>query len=391
MKKIDVLLLARPDHSYEIYKELLGQNKMSFLYCSFKLLPIWLKRFVKSPRVRYYSKYYSNCILQSFFHIYRVKRNKQTYEKYEKFFYELHLRHFLPSIKPHIIHYWPYYSYEVIRKYKKKYPEIRTFADVYYPCENWVIDNIFPDFEKLGLSPNNIDKVERDASKLKEIMSFEDNFLVPSKFIAETYKQYYPNKNYIVVPYGISVWQKYVKKEYKNNTDQITSFVFAGGGVTIEKGCDLMLDYFIKNPELELHIYGTIPDSQIDFFKQYTISDNIHFHGMAPKSKLQTELCKYDVGIHFSRFDAYSLSVGEMIGAGLPVIVSDRTGICTLVEDNDVGLVTKLNVPDIERCIQTIRTPKIYNKYIDNLDEMIKNSPLSYGKNMLNFYYSHLN
>lgn len=36
--KIDVLLLARPDHSYTIYKGLL-KSTLSFIYCSFKLLP----------------------------------------------------------------------------------------------------------------------------------------------------------------------------------------------------------------------------------------------------------------------------------------------------------------------------------------------------------------
>ena len=389
MKIIDVLLLARPDHSYGIYEGFLRQEKIKYLYCSFKLLPFWLKRIMKSPRARYYNKGYSNCFLQSLFHVYRVRFNKSSYEKYEKFFFELHLKFLMPFIKPRIIHYWPYYSYEVIRRYKQKHPEVKTFADVYYPCENWVLDNIKPLFDELGLPPN-MDKVERDSIKLRELMEFEDNFLVPSRFVADTYKHYYPNKNYIIIPYGISIWDKYEKKEYKNNTNQITSFVYAGGGVTIEKGCDLMLKFFINHPELDLHIYGTIPGTQVEFFSKYETSDNIHFHGFVPKSRLPEELSKYDVGIHFSRFDAYSLSVGEMIGAGLPVVVSDKTGIYFQVEEYEVGLVTKISIDDVERCISMIRIPETYNKMIDNLDQLIKSNPSSYGQSMLDFYSSHL-
>ncbi len=390
MKKIDILLLARPDHSYGIYEELLKQEDIDYLYCSFKLLPSWLKSHMNNPRARYYSKGYSNCILQSLLHVYRVRNNKYKYEKYEQSLFEFHLKHLMPFIKTRLIHYWPYYSYKSVRKYKQKHPEVNTFADVYYPCENWVIDNIKPLSEQYGVKLD-FSKVERDAGKLKEIMKFENNFLVPSEFVADTYRQYYPDKNYIVIPYGITIWENYHKKELKANSDQIKSFVYAGGGVTIEKGCDLMLDFFMQHPELELHIYGTIPEFQKEFFKKYELSENIHLHGFVAKSKLQEEISKYDVGIHFSRFDAYSLSVGEMTGAGLPVIISEKTGIFFHIQEIGAGLVSKLELDDISRCVESIRTPEVYNQMIDNIDKYIKISPKSYGERVIDFYKSKLN
>jgi len=323
-------------------------------------------------------------------HVYRVRNNKYHYEKYEQSLFEFHLKHLMPFIKPRLIHYWPCYSYKNVRKYKLKHPETLTFADVYYPCENWVIDNIKPLSEQYGVKLD-FSKVERDAGKLKEIMKFENNFLVPSEFVADTYRKYYPDKNYIVIPYGITIWDNYSKKELKSNPGQIKSFVYAGGGVTIEKGCDLMFDFFMQHPELELHIYGTIPEFQKAFFDKYRLCDNIHLHGFVAKSKLQEEIRRYDVGIHFSRFDAYSLSVGEMTGAGLPVIVSEKTGISFHIQEIGAGLVSKLELEDINRCVERIRTPEVYNQMVDNIDKYIKSSPKSYGERVVEFYKSKLN
>lgn len=40
-KKLDVLLVARPDHSMQIYKALCNQEKISFRYITFKVVPIF--------------------------------------------------------------------------------------------------------------------------------------------------------------------------------------------------------------------------------------------------------------------------------------------------------------------------------------------------------------
>ena len=389
VSKKDVLILARPDHSYGIYEVLLRQDNIKYLYCSFKLLPIWLKRFVKNSRARFYSECYSNCILQSILHVYRVRRNKYKLEKYEKVAFEFHLKHLLPFLRPSIIHYWPYYSYKAIGKYKKKHPEVKTFAEVYFPCENWVIDNIKPLYERIGVDVYT-GKIERDAGKLKELMEFEDNFLVPSEFVADTYRKYYPNKNYIIIPYGIQKWDGYKKKEAVKDGSSIRRFVFCGGGISIEKGCDLMFDYFTKHQDVELHVYGSFSPDQKEYFEQIQYTTNIHFHGFVAKSLLQEEISQYDAGIHLSRYDAYSLSVSEMTGAGLPVIVSDKTGNFFHLQEIGAGVVTKLDMADINEGVQQIRTPEQYNRMLDNIDKYLKSNPKPYGERVVEFYQSEL-
>ncbi len=383
-KRIDVLLLARPDHSYTIYKGLL-KSGLEFIYCSFKLMPQWLKKCIKNPKVRYYYDHYSNCKLLTLFHIYRVKYKKENLEKYEKCLYEWHLSRLLMRVEPKIIHYWPYLSLDYIKDYKKKHPEVKTFADVYFPCEPWVLENIRPLLKQYGLK-DDLMIAEQDSKKLEKVMEFEDNFLVPSQFIADTYKMYYPDKNYIIMPYGLTKWDGYKKKALIKSSNEVRRFVYAAGGLTIQKGCDFMLRYFRTHSDLELHIYGNIAESQRHIFEEYIHCENIYFHGHIPKSKLQEEVSQYDAGIHLSRYDAYSLAVGEMMGAGLPVIVSDKTGIGTLVLRINAGVVTPLDDQSIEKMMDSLRFPANYNLYLNNLDTYLKVEQKYYEDEIVDFY-----
>ena len=382
-KKTDILILARPDHSYTIYGGLLSE-KLSFKYCSFKLMPLWLSRFIKNPRVRYYTENYSNCKLLTLFHIWRIKNNRDDLEKYEQTLFEFHLRRLLRRVLPTVIHYWPHYCHNKIKTYKRDHPDVKTYAELYFPCELWLLEYMRPILKSFNLEEDK--RLSLGVDKLRQVMEFEDNFIVPSPFMAEIYKKYYPNKNYVIIPYGVTLWSRYQKKQYKETSGEIRRFVYAGGGVTIQKGCDLMLDYFKEHSEIELHIYGSVPQDQKSIFNKYHQCSNIHFHGHVPKNKLQEEISKYDVGIHLSRYDAYSIAVGEIMGAGLPVIVSDKTGNFSIVEEKGAGSVAALNLDDIHRAISEIRLPHIYNKCVDKLDDYLLSNKDNYPENLIEFY-----
>jgi len=382
-RKTDLLLLARPDHSYAIYKALVGSD-LNFVYCSFKLFPSWAKRFVKNPRVRYYTSNYSNCILLSILHIYRTTFKKRWMEKYERPLYQFHLRFLLPFAHPKIIHYWPNFCQGSIKKYKAKHPEVKTFAEIYYPCEHWVVDTIMPLLEEKGLG-GSMEQVKDRARMLPELMSFEQNFLVPSEFIANTYRQYYPDKKYIVIPYGIPKWEGYIKHADKTGKEQIRHFVYAGQ-ITFQKGCDLLMEYFCSHNDVELHLYGGVSKEQQHLFEKYKEVKNIHFHGTVPKQYLMKEVSQYDVGIHMSRFDAYSLSVAEMLGAGLPVLVSKNTGIFFQVKQIGAGLGANLDYEDLIAKIDMVRMPDRYNNMIECLDNYLMSNHKSYEEEIIDFY-----
>jgi glycosyltransferase involved in cell wall biosynthesis len=188
-----------------------------------------------------------------------------------------------------------------------------------------------------------------------------------------------------VIPYGIPRWDDYKKKSRKIEREQIKHFVYAGQ-ITYQKGCDLLMQYFVSNQDVELHLYGSVSQGQQQLFEKYKGVKNIHFHGTVPKQLMMKEMSQYDVGIHMSRFDAYSLSVAEMMAAGLPVLVSNNTGIYSQVEKIGAGLVVDLIVKDIEAKIDEIRQPNRYNSFVENLDRYLTSNHKTYEEEILDFY-----
>ena len=140
------------------------------------------------------------------------------------------------------------------------------------------------------------------------------------------------------------------------------------------------------HPSYHIHLYGKQEELEKCMFAPYESYDNIHFHGSFPKDELQNEISKYDAGIHLSRYDAWSIAVGEIIGAGLPVVVSNQTGISELVAKEDFGEICELTIEDITNSITRLTTPERYNKCLVSIDDYIKSLPQSYGEKVVDFY-----
>ena len=92
-----------------------------------------------------------------------------------------------------------------------------------------------------------------------------------------------------------------------------------------------------------------------------------------------------------SRFDAYSLAVGEMIGCGLPVIVSDKTGNKDDINRYGLGLVAGLSVEEVKNAVMTISNLQTYNSIVDNIDAYIREYHMTYGARMINKYKEIIN
>ena len=126
-------------------------------------------------------------------------------------------------------------------------------------------------------------------------------------------------------------------------------------------------------------------------FKKYVNSNNIVLHGHMPREEMLSQMKDYDCGIHISRFDAYSLAVGEMIGCGLPVIVSDKTGNKDDVSKYGLGMVVGLSVEEVENAVKAVSTLQTYNSIVDNIDAFIRNYHMAYGTRMINKYKEIIN
>lgn len=385
--KIDILLIARPDQSLDIYNSLIRDKQLSCLYITFKLFPKWIFKLFHFKKLRTIEgRNYKISYMTTFLNLLKFNFGIKCLSNCnENYWIEKITRKIINKNQIKIVHYWPKYCHgNIITTIKSK--GIFTIADIHMPNPIYIIDKMKNVYKKYGIETNNT-FLAKYVEEIKSHLENENNVMVPSTFVVETMKYSFPDKNYYVVPYGITVYPKYRKKRYILNNSEIKNFVYAGQ-ISIEKGCDILLDWFSANPDYIIHLYGLINNHQQWIFEKYSSKSNIIFHGTCPKSILQDELVQYDIGIHLSRFDAYSISVGEMIGCGLPVIVSEQTGIKDEVIKYGFGIVTPLSFLDISKQIKVVLSPEIYNQCIKNIDDYIKSNYKDFGHRMEMFYKS---
>ncbi len=387
-QSLDVLLIARPGRAQKIYEPLLSSG-LSFRFISFKLFPNWLKRFTGSKKMQVKGANTSNLLLFTIYDYLRFRPHLTWLAKIkERPLFEFFLKRCINNDEAKVIHYWPNYCYKYISEYRKKHPSVVTFADVYLPCEKFIVDEIAPQLEALGVGMN-VEYIRKRANLLDDLMADEDNFICQSEYVANSYRKYYPDKNYYVINNGLSIASSYKTKEHIGDNRTIESFVYCGK-ISVEKGCDLLMEWFSKHPQYHIHLYGKLEELEKSRFTSFEKYENIHFHGSFPKDELQNEIAQYDAGIHLSRYDAWSIAVGEIIGSGLPVIVSNQTGISELVKEKDFGEICGLSMTSIDNSIRSLCNPIRYNQCLDNIDNYVKSNPTSYGERVVEFYKHYL-
>ena len=382
-KNIDVLLIARPDHSIQIYKALCIQKKLSFYYITFKVVHAFVKYIFPYKKLQTVTK---RCCIDIRATIIQVFKKTFNFKFAQNWQTDNMLsntsKHFLKKNNIKIVHYWPEYASRTMNEYILKHTKTIVLADMYMPNPIAILNEMKPIYQKYGLDDGTNNWLYEYAEKMEEHFASVKNIVVASTYVRDTMKLSFPDKNYIIVPYGITISPTYTKKRELKKSKK---FIYIGR-VSIEKGCDILLSIFRRNPEYELHIYGGIWQQQRKIFEPYFSYGNIYYHGTVSKEDLRKEIVKCDVGIHLSRFDAYSLAVGEIIGCGVPVIVSETTGIKDEVRNNGFGLVTNLDFYEIEKSIEKMSDLKFYSQCIDNIDKYIKSNPKSFGEKMVDEY-----
>lgn len=382
-KNIDVLLIARPDHSIQIYKALCIQKKLSFYYITFKVVHAFVKYIFPYKKLQTVTK---RCCIDIRATIIQVFKKTFNFKFAQNWQTDNMLsntsKHFLKKNNIKIVHYWPEYASRTMNEYILKNTRTIVLADMYMPNPIAILNEMKPIYQKYGLDDGTNNWLYEYAEKMEEHFASVKNIVVASTYVRDTMKLSFPDKNYIIVPYGITISPTYTKKRELKKSKK---FIYIGR-VSIEKGCDILLSIFRRNPEYELHIYGGIWQQQRKIFEPYFSYGNVYYHGTVSKEDLRKEIVKCDVGIHLSRFDAYSLAVGEIIGCGVPVIVSETTGIKDEVRNNGFGLVTNLDFYEIEKSIEKMSDLKFYSQCIDNIDKYIKSNPKSFGEKMVDEY-----
>jgi glycosyltransferase involved in cell wall biosynthesis len=389
-----ILLLARPDHSINLYRRLSQEPEADVKLHTFgvfkenSLLSTW-KPYVKTVDSQAEISYQFTAFHRLLYFL--QKRFPFDYYKTENQISEYFFNRFIQkSIHDvDVLHYWPVYCYKAIEAAKKSNPKVKLLADVYAAHPTYTQQLFEPEFEKNGIS---FSKSHFYRSKEREIASLEnaENIVVPSEYMAQIYRQYLPQKNIFIASFGLqSNLQTIKRRGYFRAFGESLKLVFTGK-VSIEKGCTYLFEAMKQLPsnKFSLDVIGEIEPTQISVFKKYKGVGNIRFLGKMPNTQLLSILSSYHVFIMPSLTDAYSLAVSEALSSNIPVIVTENVGNKDDVKKYKVGEVCKAK--SVESLLESILS-MCYEEYRQllkaNIEHFIEDDKKNdYPSKVLNIY-----
>lgn len=179
------------------------------------------------------------------------------------------------------------------------------------------------------------DTIERTKRELRAA----EYFLVPSAFVGRSLQFSGIDKSKIFYcPYGVDI-EEFREKEHKGISpgSRPLEFIYVGG-VKELKGIAYLLQAFEMIPKEQafLTVVGKYDPSDED---TVPFAGKVNFTGPVLHSEVPGLLRKADVFIMPSLGEGMSLSVIEAAACGLPLIVSENTGVEELVKDGVNGYV----------------------------------------------------
>lgn len=250
-------------------------------------------------------------------------------------------------------------------EYLKKYSDIITIMDMSSITSDSILEIANKDIEindyKKDNQRNNPYKVILRPYKQSflneyrnEIMNC-DYFLAPSNFSKGTVLKAINDSNKVFVcPYGVDTSRFKPKKNYNNDQKKI-KFLYVGR-LSAAKGIFYLLEAFkeLSNDNVELICVGNKVGSE-DLFAPY--EGYYTYLGTKLNSEMNEIYTNSDVYIMPSLWEGMSLTLGEAMASGLPVIATYNTGADTLINEGENGfLIEPMNVSAIKEKVQWFLT-----------------------------------
>jgi glycosyltransferase involved in cell wall biosynthesis len=170
----------------------------------------------------------------------------------------------------------------------------------------------------------------------------------------KTIRATYANAGKSIFPIPISAVKLFDFPEDKDFDTARTHFLWFGGGGAVLKGLDLVLEAFVKNPSLYLHICGPVA-AEKDFVETYKKelyeTPNIHLYGRIDAT---TDLFKKIIDtcgalIYPAFSEGTSGAVVQTMHAGIVPIITPETGI-----DEETGGMIIIKNPTVDSVSEAI-------------------------------------
>lgn len=257
--------------------------------------------------------------------------------------------------------------FEVLRE---KAPEIvrildMSAANLHYMRQIYDKDSeLMPEFA--GRLHHEYAKVWNDQIMdkcLREIKAAQ-YFLTPSVFVRKSLEYSgVEDRQMLHCPYGVDASEFSCKEYAQVNEKRPLKFVYVGG-VKELKGISYLLEAFmrIRSDQAELTVVGNFNMEDEDT-KKYL--NRVHFMGMVLHSEVPEILKKSDVFVFPSLGEGLSLSTLEAAACGLPLIVSENSGVNDYVEEGVEGFV--IPIQDIGAIVRKVEW---FCEHRDKIEEM---------------------
>ena len=138
-------------------------------------------------------------------------------------------------------------------------------------------------------------------------------------------------------------------KEIKKSVENITYV----GGVTAEKGCEIIIKAAKCFPEIKFNLIGIVSEE----IEKMQVPENVIFHGNHPTEYVKEQLKLADVFLFLSHYwgEGFSNALVEAQAAGLPCIVTDWAAAADQIETEGGIVIEKQDETILIEAINNIK------------------------------------
>jgi glycosyltransferase involved in cell wall biosynthesis len=184
------------------------------------------------------------------------------------------------------------------------------------------------------------------AAQKREEMVLADLVLAPSRFVADSIREYHPHKTIRVVPYGVDL-ASWTWTEGGEPRDTLT-YLFVGQ-CSVRKGTPLLLEAWrragLKRARLRL-----VGPWQLAEKKKRDLPPRCTWTAPVSSTELRTIYQAADVFVFPTNFEGRALVVIEAMASGLPVVTTEASGA-----DDAVGEAGRvIPVDDLDALVETL-------------------------------------
>lgn len=180
--------------------------------------------------------------------------------------------------------------------------------------------------------------------RVVEEIGLADYIFCPSSYAKRTFVERGISENKLLVcPYGVDAGQFTTTRREVQRKDFSVLFL---GQLSMRKGVHYLLEAFRKAalPNAKLILAGPVDPAYRSVLDRY--QGLFEETGRVPHSAVQDCYFGADVFVMPSLADSYGLVVSEAMSAGLPVIVSENTGMADFIRDGREGFVVPIRDSD---------------------------------------------